>query len=1134
MARRLALILSAVVITGELTNVCFAQSPMLPYLQNFDSPSPPALPAGWSATQNRTPGTNDFATSTTTPRSSPNAVGSTNATISQSLFSPLFDFSNLMPDTLGFYVRRSGTHNAKVLVEASLDSGVTYSLRLSDSLTNTLPNSYVQVKLKLPSVLSTSTRVRFRWRVVADTAGSTGTLRIDDVTITALQAIDLALAAIRFQSPLPIEGDSVVPFAKIKNVGQQSVQNFAVEFYVDANNDSLPQAPELRASVNANTALSPGDSIELSASLGNFLPGSQYVMAKLVSPPDQNLSNNLRGASLTIGYRAHSIVVNEIMYAPTGTEPEWVELYNTRTDAINIKNWFVSDNLVSTKRLVTAQNTLVGPNEFVVLTRDSAALVDIHPTITSRIVNVASFPSLNNTGDAVVIYDQRAATMDSVSYQPSWGGSANGFSLERIDPRASSVTSGNWGSARNIARSTPGERNSLARKDRDLVVDSINVSPALITVGEIAQLAVRVKNPGRDAAMQFTVQLFEDANNDSLPQPAELLQSQVRSTPLEPLDSAQVLFTVNFARAGQPLLIARVSFPLDEDSTNNTRLRQVVIGYPVGTVRINEIMYAPSTGVPEWIELFNARSDTIDLSKWLVGNRSLSSRYEVSNRRILLAPDELIVLAKDTALLRAAYPTLASVVQVPSLPTFLWSNNGDAVVVVDNRRVVMDSVFYRPTWGGVNGKSLERIDPLTAANDSLNWASSIDSTGATPGRRNSQVQLDSDLRLVRISSETVTAGSSARVSCVLQNVGKLPVNQFDVKIFDDVDGDSVGAMNELITERTIAQTLAPRESTVVLLEWQSPSSGVHRTIGQVYAPGDQRGANDKAFTTLRVGFPSGALLINEIMFAPLSDRAEYIELYNASQTDVDLAQWTIHDRATTTSVNEFKLATKSKLLRLGEFFVLASDSGVLHQFAPFDERFRTIVNKASLGLNNDEDDLVLVDPSGEVVDSVSYSSSWHNTNITDKSGRSLEKINPLLASELARNWTTCVLSVGGTPGRMNSVFSATLPSQAKLVVSPNPFSPDGDGREDFAIIQYELPLAVSMIRVRIYDAVGRRIRTLANNEPSGSRGNIVWDGNDDDNQKARIGAYVVFVEALNDGGGIVETAKAVVVLAARL
>lgn len=1133
--KRLAHVTAAVVMLGELATVCPAQISNFPHRENFDTLAPPALPAGWASSQNRTPGTNDFTSGTTNPRSNPNSVGITNAAIAQSLISPLFDFTGTIPDSLVFYVRRSATFNARMLVEVSSDSGGTFTIRLGDSLANPNPNAYVRIALSLPDTLATSRAVRFRWRTAAD-AGATATLRMDDISITTEVSVDLALANIRFLPQLPAEQDSVRAVAKIKNLGQQSAQNFSVEFYVDANNDSLPQPWELRSSVANSVPLAAADSVELTGNMGTLAPGVQLIIGRILFPPDQNLSNNQRSASLNVGFRAQSIVINEIMYAPTSPEPEWVELFNTRSDSVNVKNWLISDSSRTSRRTIATQDVKIPPNGYAVLTKNPASLLTIHPTIPSLIIGISSFPSLNNTSDAIVVYDSRAIANDSVRYSSSWGGSG-GRSLERIDPLGASTLQSNWGTTRNAARSTPGERNSLTRRDRDLSIDSLRFSPFFPNAGDSLDVILLIKNPGREIAPSFSLQLYRDVNADSLPQPNELIAATLRAIPLQALDSVLIAFPLRSVQAGTQAFIARVEFGADEDTTNNIRLGRIIVGYPAGSARINEIMYAPNAGVPEWVEIFNTRSDTLDLNKWLLGNRSSSSRYEIATVRLPLAPNDYLVFTKDSALFRQAYPSVPEkVIQSATLPTFLWNNSGDAVTLLDNRRLPMDSVFYRSAWGGTSGRSLERIDALATANDSTNWATSLDSLGATPTRRNSQVHLDNDLRLVSLSSDTIRPGENARLTVVIRNVGKLPSSAFELKLFDDVNGDSLGASSEQFHQQTVSQTLAPRESTTVGIEWTRPSSGMHRVIAQVnYAP-DERLANNVGFSILRVGYPERTLVINEIMFAPLTGNAEYVEFYNASDADVDVAQWNMRDRATSSGVNEFKLSLSPKLVRAGEFFVLASDSSLLRLFSSttFEPRLRTIANQSSLSLNNDGDDVVLLDPSGFVIDSVSFSPTWHNPHVTDKTGRSLEKINPSLPSNVARNWTTSALAIGGTPGKPNSVFTSTLPQQSKLTISPNPFSPDGDGREDFAIIQYELPLTVSMIRIRLYDAVGRKIRTLANNEPSGSRGSIVWDGMDDEKQKARIGVYIVLIEAIDDRGGVVETAKGVVVVAARL
>ena len=79
-----------------------------------------------------------------------------------------------------------------------------------------------------------------------------------------------------------------------------------------------------------------------------------------------------------------------------------------------------------------------------------------------------------------------------------------------------------------------------------------------------------------------------------------------------------------------------------------------------------------------------------------------------------------------------------------------------------------------------------------------------------------------------------------------------------------------------------------------------------------------------------------------------------------------------------------------------------------------------------------------------------------------------------------------------------------------------------------------MPATTGLIRVRIYDASGRLVRMLADGEPSGSHGEIIWDGYNDRHERARMGIYVVLLEALDGNGGEVQTVKGVVVVAARM
>lgn len=107
-------------------------------------------------------------------------------------------------------------------------------------------------------------------------------------------------------------------------------------------------------------------------------------------------------------------------------------------------------------------------------------------------------------------------------------------------------------------------------------------------------------------------------------------------------------------------------------------------------------------------------------------------------------------------------------------------------------------------------------------------------------------------------------------------------------------------------------------------------------------------------------------------------------------------------------------------------------------------------------------------------------------------------------------------------------------NETKLSISPNPFSPDNDGYEDFTIIRYNLKESIAQVRIRIFDSKGRIVRNLANNIPSGSNGEIIFDGLDNSKSPLKIGIYIVLFEAVNSRNAVVEIIKDVIVVARKL
>lgn len=106
---------------------------------------------------------------------------------------------------------------------------------------------------------------------------------------------------------------------------------------------------------------------------------------------------------------------------------------------------------------------------------------------------------------------------------------------------------------------------------------------------------------------------------------------------------------------------------------------------------------------------------------------------------------------------------------------------------------------------------------------------------------------------------------------------------------------------------------------------------------------------------------------------------------------------------------------------------------------------------------------------------------------------------------------TTVLSPGVLKGQLLS----------KVLVGPNPFTPNGDGINDEATIQYNL-LSLSTprpVEIAVYDLSGRRVRGIFNGvEANGRYLDKAWDGRDDQGQQVPPGLYIARVFVVGDSG----------------
>ena len=174
-------------------------------------------------------------------------------------------------------------------------------------------------------------------------------------------------------------------------------------------------------------------------------------------------------------------------------------------------------------------------------------------------------------------------------------------------------------------------------------------------------------------------------------------------------------------------------------------------------------------------------------------------------------------------------------------------------------------------------------------------------------------------------------------------------------------------------------------------------------------------------------FEPQSVVINEIMYDPLPNRSEFVELFNRSVDTVDLYGWTMMNAPSSSGRRAIiRISNSPLLLPPNEYAVIGADSTLIVQF-PFLLHLSTaklVIANKDLSLNNSGDDVVLADLTNSQIDSVRYSPSWHNPALnTSTTGKSLERVNPSLASNDRKNWSSSIAPGGATPGQRNSIFT---------------------------------------------------------------------------------------------------------------
>ncbi|VAX21176.1 hypothetical protein MNBD_IGNAVI01-1138, partial [hydrothermal vent metagenome] len=787
------------------------------------------------------------------------------------------------------------------------------------------------------------------------------------------------------------------------NLGSMPSGNYSVKIYHDVNADSIAQESEFVYQFD-EVGIAPNDSSDLYVQLSDYDVGINHYLAELIYDNDLNLDNNsayLSFIGIEINEIRNDIVINEIMYAPSSPEPEWIELYNRSDKTINLKNYQVADRTDTVK--VVDNDLILQPSQYFVIAKDSSFITFYGDTL---VFLVSNFPTLNNAGDRLMVLDSLNRVIDSLEFDSDWGG-RNGTSLERIDSELPSIDSTNWGTAKLDSGGTPGMINSITSREYDLAIDQFYLENDQIIIGEPAKLNVVVKNIGKLSSGNYSVNIYHDVNSDSVVQESELVY-QFNETGLTPNDSADLYVEVFDYDIGLNYYIAELTYSEDMNNENNSAFLNFT-GVETNETRndivINEIMYAPNSPEPEWIELYNRSDKIIDLKNYQIADNT--DTVKVINDDIVFQPHQYFVIAKDSSFITIYSDTLNFIISnFPNL-----NNTGDRLMILDSLNRIIDSLKFDPNWGGQNGVSLERIDSELPSIDSTNWGTAKLDSGGTPGVINSITIREYDLAIDQFYTESdyTIIGESTKFNIVVKNIGKKTSGAYSLKLFYDINFDSTAQDNEMVYQFE-ESGLLPKDSMNLYVELSDYVIGKNHYIAELIYNEDLNNENNFAdldFVGVKINEVRNDIIINEIMYAPNKPEPEWIEFYNRSNKIINLRNYQIADEVDTAEVIDNEI-----MFYPHQYFVVAKDSAFIKIYN--DTLNFTISDFPNL--NNTGDRLMILDSLNRVIDSLLFTPDWGGKN-----GVSLERIDSELPSIDSTNWGMAKLDSGGTPGMVNSI-----------------------------------------------------------------------------------------------------------------
>jgi hypothetical protein len=538
---------------------------------------------------------------------------------------------------------------------------------------------------------------------------------------------------------------------------------------------------------------------------------------------------------------------------------------------------------------------------------------------------------------------------------------------------------------------------------------------------------------------------------------------------------------------------------------------------------IDEIMADPTpvVGLPayEWIELRNISAFPINLYNWKIAD---AARVSGPMPNFILRPDSFVILCTVNAV--ASLSVFGTTIPVTSFPSL--NNAGESLSLINDHGAFIHSVSYDVSWFQNESKkeggwSLEMIDPHNPCSGFRNWRASTDARGGTPGVKNAVNAFNPD----QSDPQLLRAYSTDSIHIILVFDEPLDISKAAIvssySITDGININSASAISPVF-DKVILQLISPLQRNK---KYTVSVNGITDCAGNAIS--------SKKIAMVGIGEMADSLdvVINEILFNPPSNGTDYIEIYNRSNKIIDLEQTYIANRNAAGAISNIKPLSITPYLLFPQDFVVVTEDPSIVKAAFITQNPNAFITVTSMpSYNDDEGDVILMNTQGVIIDELKYSEKWHFKLINNREGVALERIDYNAATQLQDNWHSAASSSGyGTPTYKNSQYRINDDAKGEIKLSPEIISPDNDGQDDFASIEYSFPEPGYVANITVFNAAGRPVRYLQRNALCGTQGNFRWDGMGERNQQLTTGIYILFMEVFNLSGKKKQFKKTIVI-----